>query len=334
MPREQSPAAVLRRDVRKRRTATAVISRLSATAVISRLSAIAVIATVPHRSVFSSLLLPLALLILAGASESARLVPPDSSAPSFETSQNQIPAGASESARFVPPATSAPSLARNILLPNEPLPSSSSSSSSSLSPSAESHDDVAESYDGVLVPRRMLFAPGWVLWRMANSYRCNPSSLKGYTSSRRLGNGLVLHWKATTGKRLRVAVVAKAGTEAAAAGWFAVGWSPKGRMDGSNVVSIESDNIPIAYDLSTYMDATEASAWGVTDASVTRTQRGTILRFTRTKGDGSSVGIRTWEGLNYIVFAYGMGNTIGEPQYSNTALIDFTCGCGLLRFRC
>ncbi|CAI5931313.1 unnamed protein product [Closterium sp. NIES-64] len=131
------------------------------------------------------------------------------------------------------------------------------------------------------------------------------------------GCALVLHWKATTGKRLRVAVVARAGTEAAAAGWFAVGWSPKGGMDGSNVVAREADSAPIAYDLSGNEDATESRTWVVQDASVEHTDRGIIMRFTRTKGDGSSVGIRTWEGLNYIVFAYGLGTTIGDHQYSS-----------------
>ncbi|CAI7824584.1 unnamed protein product [Closterium sp. NIES-54] len=271
----------------------------------------------PHRSP-TALLLPLAVLTLAAVSESARLASVSSVVSTFSSPK----------------------------LVNDSSPSSSSSSSSSTRSasssasvsfavsSVESHDDVAELEDEVSAPRRMMLAPGWMLWRMANSNRCRPSSLQGYTSSRKLGNGLVLHWRATTGKRLRVAVMARAGTEAAAAGWFAVGWSPKGDMDGSNVVAREADSAPIAYDLSGHDDATESRSWGVQDASVEHTANGVILRFTRIKGDGSSVGIKTWEGFNYIVFAYGMGITIGDHQYRNTMLIDFTCGCGLLRFRC
>ncbi|CAI7800464.1 unnamed protein product [Closterium sp. NIES-53] len=417
----------------------------------------------PHRSP-TALLLPLAVLTLAAVSESARLASVSSVVSTFSSPK----------------------------LVNDSSPSSSSSSSSSSRSasssasvsfavsSVESHDDVAELEDEVSAPRRMMLAPGWMLWRMANSNRCRPSSLQGYTSSRKLGNGfrvhafpwtlpqprspttleshvrreaapefraraqvraqvrggtetapcdpfaplphtffptlhqpraalesrdgreaasggasgagnaadgpplvlhwtattgkrlrvavlaraeteaaaagwvavgwspkgdmdgsdvvareadsareaereaegmaginlflippchplplsptpppslspiptpapflppllpppvsLVLHWRATTGKRLRVAVMARAGTEAAAAGWFAVGWSPKGDMDGSNVVAREADSAPIAYDLSGHDDATESRSWGVQDASVEHTANGVILR--------------------------------------------------------
>ncbi|CAI5531576.1 unnamed protein product [Closterium sp. Naga37s-1] len=262
----------------------------------------------PHRSP-TALLLPLAVLTLAAVSESARLASVSSVVSTFSSPKLVNDSSPSSSSSFSSSSYSSSSSASSFV------------SLSSASSTVESHDDVAELEDDVSAPRRMMLAPGWMLWRMANSNRCRPSSLQGYTSSRKLGNGLVLHWRATTGKRLRVAVMARAGTEAAAAGWFAVGWSPKGDMDGSNVVAREADSAPIAYDLSGHEDATEARSWVPQDASVEHTGNGIIMRFTRIKGDGSSVGIKTWEGFNYIVFAYGMGITIGDHQYRATATV-------------
>ncbi|CAI5518497.1 unnamed protein product [Closterium sp. Naga37s-1] len=96
-------------------------------------------------------------------------------------------------------------------------------------------------------------------------YSCGRSPLKGYTSSKRLASGLVLHWKATSGRKIKAAVVASG---AAAGGWFAMGWSPKGKMGGSNAVAMEdSNNPPGTYDLQG-TSAANAASWTVGSPSI------------------------------------------------------------------
>ncbi|CAI7913558.1 unnamed protein product [Closterium sp. NIES-53] len=65
--------------------------------------------------------------------------------------------------------------------------------------------------------------------------RCQPSSLPGYTTSKSFYGGLTLHWAATTGSTLRLALQAKAGSVSAKS-WFAIGWTPDGQMGGSDAV--------------------------------------------------------------------------------------------------
>ncbi|CAI7800693.1 unnamed protein product, partial [Closterium sp. NIES-54] len=60
---------------------------------------------------------------------------------------------------------------------------------------------------------------------------CQPSKLPGYNNSVDLnGKGLLLHWMHVSPQLMQMAVVAKPGSEAAAAGWISVGWSLEGHM--------------------------------------------------------------------------------------------------------
>ncbi|CAI5931341.1 unnamed protein product [Closterium sp. NIES-64] len=113
--------------------------------------------------------------------------------------------------------------------------------------------------------------------------RCSKSGIRGFTSSKRLTGGLFLHWRATTGgsKKVKLALLATTslflhwrattkgsekslpsleghtkGSEKvklallattgslAAHGWFSAGWSPDGKMGGSNVIVMDSPSSP------------------------------------------------------------------------------------------
>ncbi|CAI5979130.1 unnamed protein product [Closterium sp. NIES-65] len=60
---------------------------------------------------------------------------------------------------------------------------------------------------------------------------CQPSKLPGYNNSVDLnGKGLLLHWVHLSPQLMQMAVEARPGSEAAAAGWISVGWSLEGHM--------------------------------------------------------------------------------------------------------
>ncbi|CAI5958100.1 unnamed protein product [Closterium sp. NIES-64] len=118
--------------------------------------------------------------------------------------------------------------------------------------------------------------------------------------------GLVLHWKATSGRKIKAAVVASG---AAAGGWFAVGWSPKGKMDGSNAVAMEdSNNPPGVYDLEG-TSAANAASWTVGSPSISSAGGKVTMKFIKNKGDGASVKVKA-NGNNNIVWAYGDGTAV------------------------
>ncbi|CAI7921534.1 unnamed protein product [Closterium sp. NIES-54] len=75
---------------------------------------------------------------------------------------------------------------------------------------------------------------------------------------------LVLHWKATKGRTIKMAVVASG---AKAAGWFAVGFSPNGGMSGSNAIATDSSGSPVTKDLVGQSSADDA-AWTVGSGSI------------------------------------------------------------------
>ncbi|CAI5480840.1 unnamed protein product [Closterium sp. Yama58-4] len=152
-------------------------------------------------------------------------------------------------------------------------------------------------------------------------YSCGRSPLKGYTSSKRLASGLVLHWKATSGRKIKVAVVASG---AALGGWFAVGWSPKGRMDGSNVVTLENFNSTIGtYDLQG-TSAANIAWWYIDSPTISVVGSQVTLEFTKNKGDGASVKVNA-NGNNNIVWAYGDGTAVSTHTNRGNAVVNFAC---------
>ncbi|GJP60712.1 hypothetical protein CLOP_g17940 [Closterium sp. NIES-67] len=68
---------------------------------------------------------------------------------------------------------------------------------------------------------------------------CSESSLSGFTSSKTLTPGLVLHWKATSGTTVNMAL--QATSAAVSGGWFGVGWSSAGKMYPSDCVIANSE---------------------------------------------------------------------------------------------
>ncbi|GJP45314.1 hypothetical protein CLOM_g4718 [Closterium sp. NIES-68] len=158
---------------------------------------------------------------------------------------------------------------------------------------------------------------------------CGKSGLKGYTSKAALTSGLTLHWKATLGKTVNMAVVA---TGAKAAGWFSVGFSPNGGMAGSNVVATDSSGSPVTKDLVGQSSAEDAT-WTVGSGSITTAGSTVTMKFTKLKGDGASVKVHS-QNDNNIVWAYGDGDTVSMHNGRGKASINFACGCPLFQSKC
>ncbi|CAI7921540.1 unnamed protein product [Closterium sp. NIES-54] len=85
---------------------------------------------------------------------------------------------------------------------------------------------------------------------------------------------LVLHWKATKGRTINMAVVASG---AKAGGWFAVGFSPNGGMSGSNAIATDSSGSPVTKDLVGQSSADDAS-WTVGSGSITQSGSKVIMK--------------------------------------------------------
>ncbi|CAI5508127.1 unnamed protein product [Closterium sp. Naga37s-1] len=128
--------------------------------------------------------------------------------------------------------------------------------------------DVAESRHELERRRSLLFS------------RCSKSGIRGFTSSKRLTGGLFLHWRATTkgSKKVNLALLATTGS-LAAHGWFSAGWSPDGKMGGSNVIVMDSPSSPpVTADLIGHAVSGSPATWTAADTSVTRNNMGIIMR--------------------------------------------------------
>ncbi|CAI5995443.1 unnamed protein product [Closterium sp. NIES-65] len=156
-------------------------------------------------------------------------------------------------------------------------------------------------------PRAPSFATN-VRRQLFSRFSCGMSNLKGYTSKIGLTSGLcqlVLHWKATKGRTINMAVVASG---AKAGGWFAVGFSPNGGMSGSNAIATDSSGSPVTKDLVGQSSADDAS-WTVGSGLITQSGSKVIMKFTKNKGDGASVKVKA-DNDNNIVWAFGDGDTV------------------------
>ncbi|CAI5973829.1 unnamed protein product [Closterium sp. NIES-64] len=154
-------------------------------------------------------------------------------------------------------------------------------------------------------PRAPPFATNIIRRQLFSRFSCGRSNLKGYTSKAGLTSGLVLHWKATKGRTIKMAVVASG---AKAAGWFAVGFSPNGGMSGSNAIATDSSGSPVTKDLVGQSSADDAS-WTVGSGSISTSGGKVTMKFTKNKGDGASVKVKA-DNDNNIVWAFGDGDTV------------------------
>ncbi|CAI5977334.1 unnamed protein product [Closterium sp. NIES-64] len=103
---------------------------------------------------------------------------------------------------------------------------------------------------------------------------------------------LTLHWAATTGSTLRLALQAKAGSVSAKS-WFAIGWTPDGQMSGSDaVVRVPSSNTPGRFFLDGYSNVRATTSFTIGSPSTETTSlHGTVMKFSRSSGDGGDVAV-------------------------------------------
>ncbi|CAI5461368.1 unnamed protein product [Closterium sp. Yama58-4] len=165
--------------------------------------------------------------------------------------------------------------------------------------------------------------------QLFSRFSCGRSNLKGYTSKAGLTNGLVLHWKATKGRTIKMAVVASG---AKAAGWFSVGFSPNGGMAGSNAIATDSSGSPVTKDLVGQSSADDAS-WTVGSGSISTSGSKVIMKFTKNKGDGASVKVKA-DNDNNIVWAFGDGDTVSVHNGAGKVSVNFACGCPWFQSKC
>ncbi|CAI5503619.1 unnamed protein product [Closterium sp. Naga37s-1] len=137
---------------------------------------------------------------------------------------------------------------------------------------------------------------------------CQASTLAGYTSSVDLsGNGLILHWKTSTGSTIDLALEAKS-TSGAAGGWIAVAWSNGGMFNSDAVIgNLATASGVGTYAISSYSSVATTTRFAITGTSVTASGGSTIAKFTRTTGDGLvKVNVA---GSNNLVWAYSSGGS-------------------------
>ncbi|CAI5931317.1 unnamed protein product [Closterium sp. NIES-64] len=163
--------------------------------------------------------------------------------------------------------------------------------------------------------------------------RCQPSSLPGYTTSKSFNGGLTLHWAATTGSTLRLALQAKAGSVSAKS-WFAIGWTPDGQMSGSDaVVRVPSSNTPGRFFLDGYSNVRATTSFTIGSPSTETTSlHGTVMKFSRSSGDGGDVAVNP-HGRSRMLWAYGADAWSNTAQHDarGTTSVDFSCnGCWVL----
>ncbi|CAI5494476.1 unnamed protein product [Closterium sp. Naga37s-1] len=137
---------------------------------------------------------------------------------------------------------------------------------------------------------------------------CQASTLAGYTSSVDLsGNGLILHWKTSTGSTIDLALEAKS-TSGAAGGWIAVAWSNGGMFNSDAVIgNLATASGVGTYAISSYSNVVTTTRFAITGTSVTASGGSTIAKFTRATGDGL-VKVNA-AGSNNLVWAYSSGGS-------------------------
>ncbi|GJP54389.1 hypothetical protein CLOM_g13481 [Closterium sp. NIES-68] len=107
-------------------------------------------------------------------------------------------------------------------------------------------------------------------------------------------------------------------------------------MGGSNVIVMDSpSSAPVIADLVGHAVSGNPATWTAADTSITKTNLGIIMRFSRPKGDaGVPVKLR---GRTHIVWAFGLGawSPSGPHVTRGASVVDFSCDCrGLTRLFC
>ncbi|GJP45826.1 hypothetical protein CLOM_g5171 [Closterium sp. NIES-68] len=140
--------------------------------------------------------------------------------------------------------------------------------------------------------------------RSMQAKTCMPSQLTGFTSSRVLKRGLLLHWKPAVGNTIELAVEARVGS-GAAKGWIALGFGPTLPGGSADTVVGQTNTAPVATYTITGDEQSQllrSNSFAIGDATLERSRRRTVIRFTRNGGDGvSPLKLRGW---NNIVWAY------------------------------
>ncbi|CAI7807081.1 unnamed protein product [Closterium sp. NIES-54] len=157
---------------------------------------------------------------------------------------------------------------------------------------------------------------------------CQASTLAGYTSSVDLsGNGLILHWKTSTGSTIDLALEAKS-TSGAAGGWIAVAWTNGGMFNSDAVIGNLATASGIGtYAISSYSTVVTTTRFAITGTSVTSSGGSTIVKFTRASGNGL-VPVNV-AGSNKLVWAYSSGGSKTVANHGNShrgaKTVDFSC---------
>ncbi|CAI5471956.1 unnamed protein product [Closterium sp. Yama58-4] len=158
---------------------------------------------------------------------------------------------------------------------------------------------------------------------------CDASTLGQYDHQADLYNGkILLHWKVLPGPVFKMALEAKR-LSGAENSWISVGWSNNGAMAPADAVVGNMPGIK-AYRLDGYKMAelvNDTFSLGPNPSVTTSATGSTVVKFSRTNGDGGSVPINL-SGETYVIWAFsrGMLETFGYHEYNRgLATVDFVC---------
>ncbi|CAI7780954.1 unnamed protein product [Closterium sp. NIES-53] len=158
---------------------------------------------------------------------------------------------------------------------------------------------------------------------------CTQSTLSEFDHQVDLYDGkILLHWKVLSGPVFQVAFEAKhlSGAENS---WIAVGWSNNGAMAPADAVVGNMPGIK-AYRLDGYKIAelvNDTFSLGPNPSVTTSATGSTVVKFSRTNGDGGTVPINL-SGETYVIWAFsrGMLEAFGYHDYNRgLATVDFLC---------
>ncbi|CAI7872669.1 unnamed protein product [Closterium sp. NIES-53] len=158
---------------------------------------------------------------------------------------------------------------------------------------------------------------------------CPVSTLGQYDHQAVLYTGkILLHWKVLPGPVFQMALEAKR-LSGAENSWISVGWSNNGAMAPADAVVGNMPGIK-AYRLDGYKMAelvNDTFSLGPNPSVTTSASGSTVVRFSRTNGDGGTVPINL-SGETYVIWAFsrGMLDAFGYHDFNRgLATVDFLC---------
>ncbi|CAI5531575.1 unnamed protein product [Closterium sp. Naga37s-1] len=118
-------------------------------------------------------------------------------------------------------------------------------------------------------------------------------------------------------------------------GWFGVGFSSNGKMNGDAIIAESMRaGAPKLLTLAGHSSRSDATGWAPTGLKITKNPAGTTIEFTRTTSDGGEVALNP-SGNNYITWAFAKTTWSGSTRhaFSGHAVVDLSCnGCsGVVR---